>query len=84
MITLITSRPIANCQTKKNENFPKIVLDLFTEIQRFYRFSPLTCLRKYSEFFGLVTTRNKGLGIRSAIKATRSSHVECIVMMSKK
>lgn len=44
----------------------------------------MTCSCRFSEFDGLITCNNENLGSEIAIKATRSSHVEVVVMLSHK
>lgn len=44
----------------------------------------MTCSCRISEFGGLITRNNEDLGSEIAIKTTRSSHVETIVLLSHK
>jgi len=43
----------------------------------------LTCSCRFSGFCGLVTRNNEELGSKIAIKTTRSSHVETVVLLSQ-
>ncbi len=44
----------------------------------------MTCSRRFSEFGGLITRNNEGLGSEIAIKTTRSSHVETVCLLSNR
>lgn len=44
----------------------------------------LTCSCRFSGFGGLITCNNEDLGSNIAIKTTRSSHVETVVLLSPK
>jgi len=44
----------------------------------------LTCSCKFSEFGGLIASDNEELNFDIAIKTTRSSHVETVVLLSHK
>lgn len=43
----------------------------------------MTCSCRFSEFDGLITCNNEDSGSEIAIKTTRSSHVESVVLMSR-
>lgn len=43
----------------------------------------MNCSRRFSEFGGLITRNNEGLGSEIAIKTTRSSYVETVCLLSK-
>ena len=74
------SQPIG--KQKRTRNCSKSPLTYLLKHRHFLGILPLTCSHKDNEFLGLITTRNKGLGARSAIKTTRSSHVESVVLMT--
>ena len=62
----------------------KLPLTYLPKYRHFLGILALTCSCGFSGFCGLITCNNEDLGSKIAIKTTRSSHVETVVMLSHK